>query len=168
MGRYLSKTIIYFFLAIVAFITLFPILYVILASFKTNQELMVGNNTLLPKAFIMDNYIEIWNSPDFHVPTLFKNSIVYSVVIVVCQLFMTSMAGYVFARGYFTGKKIVFACFTALLFVNLGTATTVPLLKITKALNLNGSLGGLMLIRALGINVSGIYLVNGFISPRSL
>lgn len=168
--KIISKVIPYIFLVIVLIITVFPLVYTISASFKTNTEIMTSNDTLLPKMFTFENYKIAWSNPDFNVPKLVTNSAYFALITMLFRLITTAMAGYVFARGHFLGQKVVFGILTGLMFVNLGSATTVPLLKIVKGLHLNGSLNGLVLIRAFSINVTGIYLVRGFIQelPKEL
>lgn len=170
MKRTIPKIIAYLFLVLILVVTVFPLVYTIMASFKTNSEIMTANNTLFPKEFTFENYKIAWSSKDFNVPRLVWNSTYFALVTMALQLITTSMSGYVFARGHFTGQKVVFGIITALMFVNLGSATTVPLLKIVKGMHLNGSLHGLVLVRAFGINVTGIYLVRGFVQslPREL
>lgn len=160
----------YLFLILIFIITMYPLVYIICASFKTNHEIMTANSQLLPKNFTWENYVIAWNSEDFRVPVLFKNSVIYSVCVVVCQLASAAMGGYVFAKGHFSGKKLVFGIMTSLMFVNLGGATTVPVLKIVNALHLGGTIWGLLLTRLFGINVTGIYLVMGYIQtlPKEL
>ena len=45
----------YAFLLILTVFILYPILYVVLGSFKTNQELVLGGARLFPEVFIIDN-----------------------------------------------------------------------------------------------------------------
>ncbi len=160
----------YLFLIIIFVITVYPLVYTICASFKTNHEIMTANSQLLPKQFTFENYFIAWHSEDFYVPVLLKNSIIYSVCVVLFQLASAAMGGYVFAKGHFSGKKIVFAIMTALMFVNLGGATTVPVLKIVNALHLGGTIWGLLITKMFGINITGIYLIMGYIQtlPKEL
>ena len=58
--KVLNKTVIYVFLSIVALIAIFPVLYIVLASFKTNQEIMTGGVNLLPTEWQFHNYIRAW------------------------------------------------------------------------------------------------------------
>lgn len=153
----------YLFLTAVLIVTVFPIIFTIFASFKTNREILTANNTLFPKTFTLENYKLAMASEDFNVLRLTWNSTYYSLITVFCQILSTALAGYVFARGHFSGQKTVFRIMTALMFVNLGGATTVPLLKIIKGIHLDGSLWGLIVVKAFGINVSGIYLVMSYI-----
>jgi len=170
MKYFIKKLPSYLFLTIILIMTVFPLVYTILASFKTNQEIITGNATLFPKTFTLENYKAAWSDVNFNVPILLKNSIWYSICTVILQLVTTSLAGYVFARGHFTGQKVVFAIITSLMFVNLGGATTVPTLKIINSLGLGGSLWGLILMKAFGINVAGIFMVRSYIQtlPKEL
>lgn len=44
-----SKTLTYLFLLIVAVFAVFPVIYILLGSFKSNTEILVGGVDLLPK-----------------------------------------------------------------------------------------------------------------------
>lgn len=93
------------FLVIVAALTVYPLVYIILGSFKENAELLRGGTNLFPEKFILDNYKEAWEKANFARYTF--NSIVISVGVMCVTLFTTSMAGYVFARKNFWGKGTV-------------------------------------------------------------
>lgn len=45
-----SKTLTYLFLLIVAVFAVFPVIYILLGSFKSNTEILVGGVDLLPKS----------------------------------------------------------------------------------------------------------------------
>ena len=160
----------YLVLTILLAIIIFPLIYTICASFKTNGEILANPGALLPKALTFDNYIQAWNDEDFNVPVLLKNSIYYTGIITVAVVMKSAMCGYVFARGDFPGKKIIFGAFSALLFIHLGTITVYPLFNILNIIKLNRSLWGLIIIKIFGINVVNIYLVKSFVTslPQGL
>ncbi len=143
----------YIILSIVVFITLVPIVYCIMSSFKTNIEIMASPENLIPKEFTFDNYVlrMLWNSTYY---TLFS--------VIVC-LILSSVCGYVFARGNFAGKKAIFAVFSALMFINMGTITIYPKFQILGLVHLNRSLFGLMALKFFGIPIVNMYLVRGYI-----
>ena len=51
-----SKTLTYLFLLIVAVFAVFPVIYILLGSFKSNTEILVGGVDLLPKKWLFSNY----------------------------------------------------------------------------------------------------------------
>ena len=151
-------------LSVILVIIVFPLIYTVLASFKTNSEILANPGGIIPRQFTLDNYISAWNSEDFRVMLLLKNSLYYTAIITTAVILKGAMAGYVFARAEFPGKKIIFMLFSALLFIRLGTITVYPLFDILNILKLNKSLWGLILIKCFGVNVVNIYLVKSFVS----
>ena len=162
--------VMYLVLAIGLVFVLFPIFYMVVSSFKSNIEIMAGGANFFPVKWSMDNYITAWNSDVFNVKRLIWNSIYYTVLVVLFTAANSCIAGYVFARGRFKGKKLWFGVFTALMFVNFGGANILPTLQIIAKLHLSGSLSGLIVVKFFGINVVNIYLVKSFVSslPKEL
>lgn len=166
----ISLTFMYLVLIIVLIIVFFPVIYMVLGSFKTNMEITLGGASLLPKKWSWDNYKMIFSSDDFDALKLFWNSSWYTVLSVLFTTLNSCVGGYVFARGEFRGKKLWFGIFTALMFVNFGGATIVPQMNLVSSLGLMGSLWGLLFVNFFGINIVNIYLVRGFIAglPKEL
>lgn len=169
-SRIISKTVMYIILVTVALISLFPIVYVIAASFKTNAEIMAHPEALFPMQPTLDNYKTALGSGDFNIPRMFLNSTYYTVVCVTVVILLASMGGYVFERGEFRGKKTLFIMFSALMFINIGSITIYPLFDVLNIIHLSSSLNGLVIMKIFGINIIQIYLVKGFVSsiPRAL
>lgn len=139
----------YLVLALVAFVTLVPVVYCIMSSFKTNIEIMASPENLIPKEFTFQNYIDIFTSDSFDVLRMLWNSTYYTLFSVVINLVLSSVCGYVFARGNFPGKKAIFAVFASLMFINMGTITIYPKFQILSLVGLNRSLFGLMALKFL-------------------
>ena len=91
-----------------AFLMLFPYVYMISNSFKSQNEI-INNATsfyLIPKDFVFSNYAEI-----FRVIPLgkgFLNTLIIEVVVLLVGTFVTSLAAYSFSRINFFGKNVVF------------------------------------------------------------
>lgn len=151
----------YILLTILAVVTFFPVLFTVMGAFKPTAEILLGGINIFPKQFSLANYKEAWVIADFKTYTL--NSIYYSAAVVAITIFTSCMGGYVFARGRFTGQKIVFGIFTATMFIALGSASLYPTLKIAKFLRLNNSIWGVVVIHAFGLNIANVYLVRSFV-----
>ena len=158
-----GNILIFFILLIVCILTVFPLIYTVCASFKSNTEIMTSAASLFPKEFTLDNYKQALGSDSFPLPLLTFNSTYYTVICVILALLSSAIGGYVFSRGHFTGQKLIFGIFTSLMFVNLGGATTIPLLKIINGVGLSGSLFGLLVVKVFGINIVSIYLVRSYV-----
>lgn len=165
-----SHIIIYGILIVLVIITLFPILYTFFSSFKTNIEILAKPEKFFPEKWSLSNYITAWNSPEFPVPRLFINSVIYSASTVIITLFLASTGGYVFARGDFPLKNVIFIVFSSLMFISLGTITVYALFKVLRALHLASSLWTLIVLKLFGIEIVNYYLVRSYIKtlPRAL
>ena len=151
----------YLFLTVILLLTVFPIIYIVLASFKTNQEILTSGANLLPEKFQLDNYIQAWKMTNFAKGTW--NSIYMSALIVVGVVINSTIGGYVFARGNFKGKKFLFGVLMASMFVSMGSLMLYPQLDVAKVMHLNNSLWGVIVIQIFGLNVTNIFLVQGYI-----
>ena len=82
----------------------------------------------------------------------------------------SSVCAYVFERGQFFGKKVIFTMFSSLMFISLGSITVYPLFDILNVVHLNRSLWGLIVIKMLGIPIVNIYLVKSHVKtlPKEL
>lgn len=160
----ITNVFVYVWLLLLAAFILFPLVYTVAASFKTNSEILAHPERIFPQKPTFDNYIEAWNSPNFSIKTMLFNSIIFTVGTVAMNLLTSSVAGYVFARGCFPGKNIIFTVFCALMFINLGSITMYPQFEIVNFLRIDKSLYTLLFIRMFGIPIANIYLVKSFIS----
>ena len=157
----------YLILAIVAVITIIPILYTVAASFKSNMEIMTNPGSIFPHKPTFDNYKEAWDSEFLDISRMTVNSLIYTIICMTIHCFIASTAAYVFARSEFKFKKLIFVVFSSLMFINLGTITVYPLFEILKPLHLNQSLWGLIVVKCFGIPIVHIYLIKSYIETIS-
>lgn len=157
----ITKIFIYIFLIFVTLITLLPVIYAFFGSFKNNQELLTSGANLIPKKFVFNNYVQAWNLADFKTYTW--NSIYLTFFSVIGVVFTSSMGGYVFARGEFPGKKLLFVLFTGTMFISLGTITLYPKLEIARALHINKSLLGIIIMNVFAVGPTNLFLVRSFV-----
>ena len=160
-----ARALIYIVLIVITIITLFPVVYTILGSFKGNLELLSEGNHLFPKKFVLDNYKQAWEMADFSKYTM--NSVFMSGMIVLGTMITTTIAGYVFERGSFRGKNILFAMVVSSMFVSLGSLTLNPTFVIAKAFGINKSLWGVIIIRVFGLNVTNLFITRSYIRSIS-
>ncbi len=158
-----EKFVMYTILAIMLAFVVFPLVYVIASSFKTNVEIMANPERVFPKEWTFDNYIAAWNSDSLNVGRMLFNSIWFTVGSVIVTLITSSVSGYVFARGEFKLKKTMFVVFSSLMFINLGSITIYPQFEVLSLLNLNKSLMGLLVMTCFGIPIVNMYLIKGFV-----
>lgn len=150
----------YILLAFLALVVLFPIVYIILSSFKNTADILTSAS-FLPTSINFDNYVRAWKLSNFQ--TYMWNSIFMCSVIVVGTIITSITSGYVFSRGNFPGKKILLLLITSSMFISAGSLYLYPQLQVAKLLHLNTSLWGVIVIYIFGINVTNLYISKGFI-----
>lgn len=162
------RVLLWLLLVIFAVIVIFPVLYIILGSFKGNQELLLGGSNIFPQQWITQNYVDAWNQANFAVYT--KNSLLLSVGVMVISLIVSSMAGYVFSRKTFRGKELIYGVFTAFMFINVGSVSLRPLYELATGLKINTSLWPVVLFSAGGGQATYIFLCRGYVNsvPKEL
>ena len=163
LGSFIKHILLFLLFALV----IYPFIYALICSFKTTQEILTGTQ-FWPREIQFGNYAKAWVTANFSQYTF--NSAWYSIISVASALFTSAAGGYVFERGEFRGKKIVFAMFTSLMFVTLGTANMYPQLEILQTLHLNTSLWGIVVMHFFAVNITNIYLVRSYLAgiPREL
>lgn len=139
--------ILYLSLFLLSFIFTYPFLWMVSASFKTQNEFFAGGLNLIPRQFSFENFIRAWNSANFSL--YFKNSFIVTISVVFIVLFTTSFAGYAIGRYEFVGKKFIMAIFIASTTIPL-VFTVIPTYELLKALGLSQSLFGLILAESGG------------------
>ncbi|MDD3057932.1 MAG: carbohydrate ABC transporter permease [Sphaerochaeta sp.] len=165
LQRTLSKLLIYTVLTLVFIVAIFPVLYTLLGSFKGNMELLTEGNRLFPRKFVLDNYKQAWQIANFSQYTL--NSLFMSGSIVLGTIISCTIAGYVFERGHFKGKNLIFTLVVSSMFVSLGSLTLYPVFMIAKFFGINKSLWGVIIIRVFGLNVTNLFIARAYIRTIS-
>ena len=146
------------FLGIMIVFTLYPVIYTILGSFKTNAELTQGGG-FFPSVWHFENYYKAFIQADFTKYTL--NSVIVSVSVTILAVTTTSLAGFVMARKDFPGKKILLALYMSMMFVSLGSVTLYPIYDLLRALKINKTIFALV-IALTGGQATNVFLVMGF------
>lgn len=105
----------YALLAALGFLMIYPLLWMLGAAFKTNQEIF-GSISLLPKSPVWDAYLEGWKGSGQYT---FGNFLFNSFALVLPTTIFTALSaifvGYGFARFNFPCKKVLFAVMIATL-----------------------------------------------------
>lgn len=101
-----TKVIVYAALIIGSLIMIFPFLWMILTSFKTQAESVSIPATFFPSELRLDGYKKVLENLPF--VKLYWNTILLVFFRVVCAVVFSSMAGYAFAKLKFRGKNLLF------------------------------------------------------------
>ncbi len=146
-----------------AFYTLFPLLWLIMSSFKTNTELF-GDPFAMPAVWQIQNYVNA-----FKVSGLLKmmgNSVVIGGLSTVLNVLCASMLAYCLSRFKFKGREAIFTFFAAGILVPLN-ALMVPFYVIISKIGLyNTRMGLILLYSAIGIPMS-TFIIRGLMDSLS-
>lgn len=112
--KVLGKIFTYAVLVFVVIISLVPILWVIMSSFKTNGQIL-SNPFSLPTSISFDAYAEVFQQYDMI--TYAINSFLIAAISMAVSLFIFAMAAYVIAKYDFWGKNLFYILFTLTLLV---------------------------------------------------
>ena len=153
-------------LGITVIFTLYPIIYTILGSLKTNAELTQGGS-FFPSQWHFENYYKAFMEADFLQYTV--NSIIVSLAVTLLAVSTCSLAGFIMARRDFPGKKLLSAMYLSMMFVSLGSITLYPIYEMMHALNLHKTIIALI-VALTGGQAANVFLVMGFTKaiPREL
>jgi ABC-type glycerol-3-phosphate transport system permease component len=100
------KVLLYGVYLVVAAVFLTPFVWTLVTSFKTLNDSL--NFNLIPHPWTTVYWTDLWTNPSYHFPTYIKNSLFLAAVIVTCNLFLSALGGYAFARLRFPGRELLF------------------------------------------------------------
>ncbi|QDP41386.1 carbohydrate ABC transporter permease [Radiobacillus deserti] len=153
-----TKPLYYVIAFVFASISLYPIILMILSSFKPSREIFM-NPLSLPKSFSLETYQTLLDQIPFM--TYFYNSAIVSVTSVILILVTTSLAAFYIARYTFWWNNFMFFFFLMGMMIPIKLGI-VPLFVIMKNLDLLNSLWSLIFMyTAQGIPLS-ILILTGF------
>ena len=106
-SKRLTTTLTYVVLVLGSILMIFPFVWMLLTSFKTQAESMAIPPQILPAQWNFDNFVTALASLPFL--TLYVNTGLLIVFRVVCAVLFSSMAGYAFAKLQFPCKNLLFS-----------------------------------------------------------
>ncbi|HOZ71797.1 MAG TPA: carbohydrate ABC transporter permease [Spirochaetales bacterium] len=95
IGGAAAKAAAYAMMLLFTAMTLYPIFWLIMNSFKSTREFQVSQ-LAFPKEPTLSNYVEAWKMGDFGL--LFPNSLIYTIGATVGIVFVSLLAGFAFAK----------------------------------------------------------------------
>lgn len=136
------KLFITLFLIIVGIVMVFPIAWMISASFKFESDVFRVPIEWIPENPNFENYITALT--DFPYINWYINTIIATACIVFLVLFVSSLSGYAFAKMNFKGKNLIFMLFIATMMVPV-QVRTIPQFLIFQKMGLINELPSIIL-----------------------
>lgn len=164
--RVTINLLIHLFLIAVAISCLFPVVWMVSASLKT-QETIFRDISLIPKEFHFENYYRAWIKGGFG--RYFLNSIFYTVSVVIGIVMVSSLAAYAFSRFRFPGRNLLFYTFMAAMMIPIPGSFVALYVLLNKLHLRNTELGYILAMVNVGLSTS-IFLLKTFFDkmPKEL
>lgn len=146
-------------------IMMYPMIWTLMTSFKSNADVRMNRTKMLPETFSIEGYINAFEKAP--IEQWFLNSIFITVTVTLLVILTSTFMGYVFAKYEFKGKKILFAVMLATMMIP-GQITMIPRYLIVQKLGMYNTYWALIVPSA--VSVFGVYLAKQFIEdvPTSL
>lgn len=155
-----AKILIYILMIAFTLLTVYPILWLVIQSFKTNTVYLTTNKLSLPARWYVGNYPFVWVQGKFF--TFFVNSVIYATITVAAVVLLSNMTGYAFAKIDFKITKFLHGLFIVGILLTL-QSILIPLFLMVNAAGIyNTRLAVLIPYVALGLPM-GVYLCTDFI-----
>ncbi|MDF2963553.1 MAG: sugar permease [Paenibacillus sp.] len=151
----LLKSVSYLFLGLLGIIWIYPFIWMVSASLKTNNEYITSGLRLIPEKLQFANYARAWETASFSM--YFFNTVIVSVLVVVIVIGVCALTGYALGRYSFPGRLLFLTTVSATLFMPKGY-TIIPIYTLINTLGLNNSLAGIILAEAGSAHVLFILL----------
>ena len=149
-----SKALMYILTTLLVLLFLFPLIWMLLTSFKSAEEILRVPPTILPDQFNLKNYADaLAKQPIFR---FLFNSLVVSLGSAAFSVLITAMAGYGFSKFNFRGKEAMFFLILSFLIVPF-QSIVVPLYKWITKFGLTDTYLGIAL--PLLVSAFGVFLM---------
>jgi arabinogalactan oligomer/maltooligosaccharide transport system permease protein len=161
-----TLTFVYVLLIILSVIWLFPILWVVLTSFRGEGAMSV--NYIIPKTFTLENYKMLFTNSSYPFARWFMNTLIVAIATCLISTFITVAIAYSVSRIKFKFRN---RFLKLALILNMFPAfmSMIAVYYILKAMELDGTLVALVIVYSAGAAL-GFYIAKGFFDtiPYSL
>lgn len=160
-----TKIIVIVLLCIGSLFVVVPFLWMIFSSFKQIDEFYLMPPKILPQKFTLDNFKELFERGNFG--RYYLNSLFVTIMQVVMNLLVVTLAGYGFAKYEFKGKNFLFTLILSTTMIPW-VATIIPLYILTYKVGAIDTYFGLIFPGM--VDVFSIFLMRNFMTtiPTSL
>lgn len=134
------------FLGLLALIVLYPVYFIVIASFSDPDAVLAGKVVLWPVGLNFDGYVKIMERTD--VWRGYYNTIIYTLLTVVLSLVVTIPAGWALSRKTLPGKKFLMMYFIIPMFFGGGL---IPFYNVMSSLGLINTIWAIVLPSILSV-----------------
>ncbi|MBP1754036.1 MAG: binding-protein-dependent transport system inner rane component [Firmicutes bacterium] len=157
----------YIVLTVMSVIWLFPIVWIILNSFRAEGGFYIGY--FIPKKFTLNNYVKVWtDTSTFQFAKWYRNTLFVAISSCILTSFIVLSTAFTLSRIRFSGRR---ALMNLMLVLGMfpGFMSMIAVYYVIKGLGLTQSLAALVIVYSAGASL-GYYVSKGFFDtiPRSL
>lgn len=154
----ISDILLRIFLLFWAATIIFPLVWILILSLKTNQEFFMSAWSL-PETPQWVNYKNAWSK--LEISSAMLNTVYYVGVTLCISLFMTTINAYALTRLEWKGRSLIWSIIMLSIFLP-GINALVPQYVIMRSMGLTNSLNGLIILGSLGENAFYLMIMGGF------
>ncbi len=157
----------YLLMLAIALVFLFPVMWALLSSLKTEQNVVAYPPQMLPSPIVFQNYLTVLSRYPF--TNWMVNSLAVTLGSTLLVLAISSLAAYPFARMDFRFKKPLFALITAMMLIPI-QGYMIPLFKMLSSMGMRQTpeLSSLSLILTAGANITSLFILTSFFKDLPL
>jgi multiple sugar transport system permease protein len=106
-----TKFCYHFFIILFGLVMIYPVIWMIMGSFKNNREILNNSMQLLPSVWRLENYVTGWKGfGNIGFGTFFSNSMIVASIATIAATISSALVAYALGRVKFKGRKIWFVC----------------------------------------------------------
>ena len=155
----ITKIVLTITLTIVGLIFIFPFIWMVLSSLKLNKDVLAIPIKFFPPVWNFKSYYNAFHYLDYDFPRYFLNSFVVAIFAVLLTLFLSTTAGYGFAKYKFKGNNLLFTIVLSTIMIPF-QAIIIPLFILVRGLGMQNSYLGLIIPE--GLTAFGVFLMRQF------
>lgn len=144
-------------LTALALLAVYPFVWMVLTSVR--ERYTIFNGPFIPERFIFDAYPDAWQKTQFGLH--FLNSVLIAVCALAGIVFLSTMAGYAFAKLQFPWKRVIYVLLLSTMAMP-ATSLVIPLYLQVKSIGLLNSQLGLILVYIGSMSPFSIFLMRAF------
>ncbi len=114
-------------------VCIYPLYFIIVASFSDPSLVALGRVVLIPKGITFEGYEKILQNKELWIG--YRNTIFYTALGTLLNLFLTLTAGFALSRREMPMRRLIMSIFTITMFINGGLVPTFLLMRNLKLYN---------------------------------
>ncbi|BCE00113.1 carbohydrate ABC transporter permease [Marinicellulosiphila megalodicopiae] len=165
-----KRSLLYALIIVIAAYYLLPLILMVVTSFRSMEEIRIGQLIQWPKSFNFDAWSQAWNEAqigareDKGLKPYFINSLLIVIPAVVITTVLGAINGYVLSFWKFKGSEIVFALILFGCFIPF-QAILLPMSQSLGRMGISGSIYGLIFVHVIyGLPFTTLFFRNYYIS----